>query len=243
MNPEQYQASPSRSPNEAAIGCCWVLRISRRDARGVEFLENKPIVAGAGPEWLFNIDTLTKLLNYVPVVAGINSNGFTDDLKMHGLETIVTYDDSEEEADFINLESSIHVSPTTTARLYKNHPLKQVIGIRILGLKVCVFKQIPEFLENKPIVAGAGPEWLFNIDTLTKLLNYVPVVAGINSNGFTGTKDSIGVGQSSMETGSTQDYIFMPLWKDGSPLFDYSLKISGDAGKKHAKVSDIESGA
>ncbi|GKD22267.1 hypothetical protein Tco_1223970, partial [Tanacetum coccineum] len=108
-----------------------------------------------------------------------------------------------------------------------------------------------KFLENKHIVAGDGPEWLFDIDMLTKSMNYVPVVAGTNSNDFAGTKDSIGAGQSSMETGSTQDYIFMPLWKDGSPLFDSSPKNSddagsppsGDAGKKHDEVSDKESGA
>nr|GEW31349.1 hypothetical protein [Tanacetum cinerariifolium] len=45
-----------------------------------------------------------------------------------------------------------------------------------------------------------------------------------------GIKDSIGAVQSSMETGSTQDYIFMPLWKDGSSLFDFSPKIPDDAG-------------
>nr|GEY49925.1 hypothetical protein [Tanacetum cinerariifolium] len=58
-----------------------------------------------------------------------------------------------------------------------------------------------------------------------------------------GTKYSIGIGQSHMEIGSTQDYIFMPLWKDGSPLFDSSLKIFRDAEKKHDEVSDKESGA
>nr|GEW57955.1 reverse transcriptase domain-containing protein [Tanacetum cinerariifolium] len=72
-----------------------------------------------------------------------------------------------------------------------------------------------EFSENKPIVAGVGPEWMFDIDMLTKSMNYVPFNAGINSDDFAGTKDSIGAGQSKMETGSTQDYIFMPLWKDG----------------------------
>nr|GFB52928.1 hypothetical protein [Tanacetum cinerariifolium] len=35
----------------------------------------------------------------------------------------------------------------------------------------------------------------------------------------------------------------MPLWKDGSPLFDSSPKISGDAGKKHDEVLDKEIGA
>nr|GFB35119.1 hypothetical protein [Tanacetum cinerariifolium] len=98
---------------------------------------------------------------------------------------------------------------------------------------------------------GAGPEWLFDIDMLTKSMNYMPVITRTNSNNFAGTKDRIGAGQSSMETGSTQDYIFMPLWKDGSPLFNSSLKISddvgsplfGDARMKHDEVLDKESGA
>nr|GEU81667.1 retrovirus-related Pol polyprotein from transposon TNT 1-94 [Tanacetum cinerariifolium] len=34
----------------------------------IELLENKPIVAGNGPEWLFDIDMLTKSMNYVPVI-------------------------------------------------------------------------------------------------------------------------------------------------------------------------------
>nr|GEV23457.1 ribonuclease H-like domain-containing protein [Tanacetum cinerariifolium] len=57
-----------------------------------------------------------------------------------------------------------------------------------------------EFLKIKPIVAGAGPEWLFDIDMLTKSVNYVPVIAGTNSDDFSGIKDSIGAGQSNMET-------------------------------------------
>ncbi|GJZ11217.1 hypothetical protein Tco_0545976 [Tanacetum coccineum] len=68
-----------------------------------------------------------------------------------------------------------------------------------------------------------GPKWLFDIDVLTKSMNYVPVVAGTNSNDFVGTKESIGAGHSSKEPGSSQDYILMPLWKDGS-LFDSSPK-------------------
>nr|GEW45353.1 retrovirus-related Pol polyprotein from transposon TNT 1-94 [Tanacetum cinerariifolium] len=37
----------------------------------VDFLENKAIEKGAGPNWLFDIDSLTKSMNYVPVmVAG-----------------------------------------------------------------------------------------------------------------------------------------------------------------------------
>ncbi|GKE34754.1 ribonuclease H-like domain-containing protein, partial [Tanacetum coccineum] len=57
-----------------------------------------------------------------------------------------------------------------------------------------------EFLENKPIIAGAGPKWLFDIDSLTSSMNYVLVVAGKNSNDSTGTKASIDAGTSSKET-------------------------------------------
>ncbi|GKE11719.1 uncharacterized mitochondrial protein-like protein [Tanacetum coccineum] len=77
------------------------------------------------------------------------------------------------------------------------------------------------FLEDKPIIAGNRPKRLFDIDVITKSMNYVPVVAGTNSNDFVGTKESISAGHSSKETGSSQDYILMPLWKDGS-LFDSS---------------------
>ncbi|GJT64171.1 retrovirus-related pol polyprotein from transposon TNT 1-94 [Tanacetum coccineum] len=79
------------------------------------------------------------------------------------------------------------------------------------------------FLEDKPIIAGDGPKWLFDIDVLTKSMNYVPVVASTNSNDFVGIEESIGTGHSSKETGSSQDYIMMPLWKYGS-LFDSSSK-------------------
>ncbi|GKA81334.1 putative ribonuclease H-like domain-containing protein, partial [Tanacetum coccineum] len=80
-------------------------------------------------------------------------------------------------------------------------------------------------------------------------MHYVPVVASTNSNDFVGTKESIGAGQSNKETRSSQDYILMPLWKDGS-LFDSSSKNasndepqpSSDAGKKDDESENKESG-
>nr|GFA92237.1 uncharacterized mitochondrial protein AtMg00810-like [Tanacetum cinerariifolium] len=105
------------------------------------------------------------------------------------------------------------------------------------------------FLEDKPIIAGDGPKWLFDIDVLTKLMNYMPVVAGINSNDFLGIEESIGASHASQETGSSKDYILMPLWKDVS-LFDYSLKnanndepqSSSDARTKDDEDVSKESG-
>nr|GEW22514.1 uncharacterized mitochondrial protein AtMg00810-like [Tanacetum cinerariifolium] len=44
----------------------------------VDFLENKLIEKGAGPNWLFDIDTLTNFMNYVPVVvAGTSSTNIS----------------------------------------------------------------------------------------------------------------------------------------------------------------------
>ncbi|GJV30421.1 ribonuclease H-like domain-containing protein [Tanacetum coccineum] len=42
----------------------------------VNFLENKPNVAGGGLEWLFDIDSLTNTMNYQPVSAGNRTNGY-----------------------------------------------------------------------------------------------------------------------------------------------------------------------
>nr|GEW00935.1 putative ribonuclease H-like domain-containing protein [Tanacetum cinerariifolium] len=42
------------------------------------------------------------------------------------------------------------------------------------------------FLENKPMITGGGPEWLFDIDAFSESMNYAPVPAGTNSNDFAG---------------------------------------------------------
>nr|GEV18293.1 ribonuclease H-like domain-containing protein [Tanacetum cinerariifolium] len=50
------------------------------------------------------------------------------------------------------------------------------------------------FLENEANVKGNGPNWLFDIDSLTISMKYVPVVAGLQTNGIAGTKDNIVAG-------------------------------------------------
>ncbi|GJS72180.1 putative ribonuclease H-like domain-containing protein [Tanacetum coccineum] len=104
-------------------------------------------------------------------------------------------------------------------------------------------------LEYKPIIAGNGTKWLFDIDVLTKSMNYVPVVTCTNSNDLVGTEESIGTSHSSKEARSSQDNILMPLRKDGS-LFDSSSKNanndephpSSDVEKKDDECVNKESG-
>ncbi|GKC14010.1 putative ribonuclease H-like domain-containing protein [Tanacetum coccineum] len=47
------------------------------------------------------------------------------------------------------------------------------------------------FLENAPNVEGNGPDWLFDVDSLTISMNYVPVFAKNQTSGLAGTKDNI----------------------------------------------------
>ncbi|GJY44559.1 putative ribonuclease H-like domain-containing protein, partial [Tanacetum coccineum] len=44
----------------------------------IRFSENTPNVVGSGPDWLFGIDALTRTMIYKLIVAGTQSNGFTD---------------------------------------------------------------------------------------------------------------------------------------------------------------------
>ncbi|GJY20112.1 putative ribonuclease H-like domain-containing protein [Tanacetum coccineum] len=44
----------------------------------VSLREDTPNIARSGPNWLFDIDALTKSMNYEPVVAGNQSNGSAD---------------------------------------------------------------------------------------------------------------------------------------------------------------------
>ncbi|GJZ70453.1 putative ribonuclease H-like domain-containing protein [Tanacetum coccineum] len=82
------------------------------------------------------------------------------------------------------------------------------------------------FLENKPMIEGNGPKWLFDIDSLTQSMNYVPVVVGTFSNDFVGIQ---GVSESSPSSQQDQDCIIMPIWKDASYFGDASPRTVADA--------------
>ncbi|GKD98155.1 ribonuclease H-like domain-containing protein [Tanacetum coccineum] len=91
-----------------------------------------------------------------------------------------------------------------------------------------------QFSKNTPIIAGSGPNWLFDIDALTKTINYKPVVAGNQSNGNAGTKACLDAGKARIETVPGKDYILLPLWTADSP-FSQSSMNSPDAGFKPSR--------
>nr|GEV51713.1 hypothetical protein [Tanacetum cinerariifolium] len=68
-----------------------------------------------------------------------------------------------------------------------------------------------DFLENKLIEKGAGPNWLIDIETLTNSMNYVPVVvARTSSTNFSSTKDA--ASQDVKKDVSSLRYIALPNW-------------------------------
>nr|GEU33939.1 putative ribonuclease H-like domain-containing protein [Tanacetum cinerariifolium] len=83
-----------------------------------------------------------------------------------------------------------------------------------------------EFLENKSIEKGACPNWLFDIDSLTKSMNYVPVDAGTNSTNLSGTKDA--TNQEVKKNVSSLRYIALLNWVHDALLESSSSKPQDD---------------
>ncbi|GJV35074.1 putative ribonuclease H-like domain-containing protein [Tanacetum coccineum] len=88
-----------------------------------------------------------------------------------------------------------------------------------------------KFSEETPNIAGNEPNWLFDIDALTKSMNYEPVVAWNQSNGIAGTKACENAGKARVETVPGKDCILLPFLTQDPP-FSSSSKDSPDAGFK-----------
>nr|GEW64700.1 ribonuclease H-like domain-containing protein [Tanacetum cinerariifolium] len=74
----------------------------------VNFLENKPNVAGSGPKWLFDIDSLTTTMNYQPVTTGNQTNPSNNDED-------AAFDGKEHDFDAKKPESKVSVSLSSSA--------------------------------------------------------------------------------------------------------------------------------
>ncbi|GKA45424.1 putative ribonuclease H-like domain-containing protein [Tanacetum coccineum] len=95
------------------------------------------------------------------------------------------------------------------------------------------------FLENKPNVAGKGPNWLFDLDYLTDSMNYHSVrsenqanlhAGQQESNQNTGTKDKIAVGDSEKEDETDQDCFELPIWNSYSSTNSSASKSDNKRG-------------
>ncbi|GJX45860.1 putative ribonuclease H-like domain-containing protein [Tanacetum coccineum] len=87
------------------------------------------------------------------------------------------------------------------------------------------------FSKNTPNAVSSGLDWLFDIDAITRIMNYEPIVAGTQSNGFAGTKARDNAGQARKETKSIKDYILLPLWTTDLPFSQYPKSFPDDGSK------------
>nr|GEU46903.1 ribonuclease H-like domain-containing protein [Tanacetum cinerariifolium] len=83
----------------------------------INFLKNKPNVAISGPSWLFDIDTLTKSMNYQPVIAGNQPNPSADP---QNTNDDTTFKVKKLEFKVKQPESKVHVSPSSSAKTKKH---------------------------------------------------------------------------------------------------------------------------
>nr|GEW09676.1 hypothetical protein [Tanacetum cinerariifolium] len=61
---------------------------------------------------------------------------------------------------------------------------------------------------------STGPTWLFDIDSLTRTMNYQPVTAGNQSNPSAGFREEFDAEKAGEE--ATQQYMLFPVWSTGS---------------------------
>ncbi|GKE95552.1 ribonuclease H-like domain-containing protein, partial [Tanacetum coccineum] len=97
------------------------------------------------------------------------------------------------------------------------------------------------FLKNAHNVTGNRLDWLFYVDSLTISMNYVPVIAGNQTNGIAGTRDNIVAGQAEKKTEPKQKYILIPFCTTGLLISQGPKDSEEDVGMKPTEVN--ESGA
>nr|GFB62197.1 putative ribonuclease H-like domain-containing protein [Tanacetum cinerariifolium] len=83
------------------------------------------------------------------------------------------------------------------------------------------------FMDNKPNVAGSGPAWLFEIDSLTRTMNYHPVILENQTNSHAGFQD-IKKGEE-----GTHTYVLFHVMSDGSTKSQNNNKDALVDGKEH----------
>ncbi|GKC53982.1 hypothetical protein Tco_1076727 [Tanacetum coccineum] len=91
-----------------------------------------------------------------------------------------------------------------------------------------------QFSENTPNIAGSGPNWLFDIDALTKSMNYKPLLGRNQSNGNAGTKACDDAGKARMDS---SDAGFKPSSDDGKKVDEDSRNSEGIDQEKEDNVN------
>ncbi|GJV65853.1 retrotransposon protein, putative, unclassified [Tanacetum coccineum] len=115
----------------------------------IRFSENTPNVIGSGPDWLFDIDALTRTMNYEPIVAGTQSNGFADPkssqddgFKPSSNDEKKVDEDPRKDSECNDQEKEYNVNSTNTVNAASTNKVN-VIGGKT-RIKLPVDRDIPE---------------------------------------------------------------------------------------------------
>nr|GFC00478.1 ribonuclease H-like domain-containing protein [Tanacetum cinerariifolium] len=105
-------------------------------------------------------------------------------------------------------------------------------AFRVFNSRTCIVQETlhVNFLKTCLIV-GSGPTWLFNIDSLTRTMNYQPVIARNQSYPSVGFQDEFDAEKAREEV--SKQYMLFPVWSSGS---SYPHNKDVDAafdGKEH----------
>nr|GEV48909.1 hypothetical protein [Tanacetum cinerariifolium] len=101
------------------------------------------------------------------------------------------------------------------------------------------------FLENKPNVVGKGNAWMFDLDYLTKSINYKPVLVENQANKFVGPKEANNnagtqanddQSANSEEIDLHEEHFVLPIWS----AYSTTVKSSGDKIEKNTYFKSCE---
>nr|GEV59148.1 ribonuclease H-like domain-containing protein [Tanacetum cinerariifolium] len=143
----------------------------------VNFLENKPNSACSGPTWLFDIDSLTRTMNYQPVTAENRTNPSADPQNNDG---DVAFDGKEHDFDAKKPESEVSVSSSSSAQSRKQddktkkeakgkNPVEYFTGYRDFSAEFedCSDNSINEVNAVSAIVPTVGQNSFNNTNTFS----------------------------------------------------------------------------
>ncbi|GJV61350.1 putative ribonuclease H-like domain-containing protein [Tanacetum coccineum] len=117
------------------------------------------------------------------------------------------------------LPTTFWAEAVSTACYVQNRVLASLMA-KVMKVSLLDILLVVKLIGYTTLEPGNGPKWLFDIDSLTQSMNYVPVTAGTVSNDSAGTSEE-----------NSQDCIVMPIWKDTSYFNSPTKDVDNDEPK------------
>ncbi|GJX68279.1 ribonuclease H-like domain-containing protein [Tanacetum coccineum] len=115
-------------------------------------------------------------------------------------------------------------------------------AIRVFNKRIRIIEETLNisFLENIPNVKGNGPDWIFDVDSLSISMNYVPVMVENQTNAIVRVKHNIIACQVEKKKEVEQEYILIPFCTTDPFISKGPKESEVDAGEEHTKEGTSE---